>query len=254
MTAPLVRVFLVSDWILLRQGLIALLREIGGFAIVGDASDPESALHLAGFSVADVILLSLMQPGILVIEAIERITAARPGVPVLILSGSHSDEQLLEGIRAGAMGCLRPDAHPWDIAQAIRATHRGEAWLPPALAKRILQDIHRSGHGMPAADISRGEPLTNRESEVFRLLAEGLTNPSIAERLGVSEATIRTHVSHILAKLHVRTRVQAVLFALGQSVVGPCDPPSSRAQETSQPAAEGVLSEQPADSPVAKGF
>ncbi len=131
MTASPIRVLLVSDWILLRKGLIALLQGIGGFEIVGDVSDPEDALHLAGFSVADVILLSLMQPEFLVIQAIQSIIADRPGVPVLFLSSSRSDERLLEVLRAGAMGCLRPDAQPLDIALAIRAAYRGEAGCHP---------------------------------------------------------------------------------------------------------------------------
>lgn len=190
-----------------------------GLTPVGEASDAQFAVQLAGFPRADVILLTLTQPGIEPIKAIGCLTAARPGTAVLVLGGPDSDEQLLRAVQAGAVGCLRSDAPSLEVARGIHAIHRGEAWVTPAIAMRILRDIHHPGQGPSAGGSARGEPLTPREAEVLRLLADGLPNGHIAKRLGVSEATVRTHVSHILAKLHVQTRVQAALAARGQGAV-----------------------------------
>jgi DNA-binding NarL/FixJ family response regulator len=214
-TSP-VRVLVISDWALFRQGLLALLRGVGGVEIVGEACDAQNAVHQAGFTRADVILLTLMQPGIQPVEAIRCLIEARPGTSVLVLGGLHSDETLLQAVRAGAVGCLRSDIQSLELARAIHAIHRGEAWVTPAIAMRILRDIHHPGQGLSAAGSARGEPLTPRETQVLRLLADGLPNKLIAGRLSVSEATVRTHVCHILAKLHVQTRVQAALLARGQ--------------------------------------
>ncbi len=216
-----IRVLVVDDHTLVCKGIAALLREIGGFEIIGEAADGHQAVSAAQALNPDVILIEPVLPGLSGAEAIHQILATRPQARILVLSNLSSEDQLVATVRAGAMGCLLKDAEPLELARAIRALHRGEPWLAPALARRILYEISHPGNSRHVAGPKGFEHLTNRESTVLGLVAKGLGNRAIAGRLRVSEATVRTHVSHILGKLHLSNRVQAVLFALREGLAAP---------------------------------
>lgn len=216
---PPIRVLVVDDHTLVRKGIAALLREIGGFEIIGEAADGYQAVRAAQALNPDVILIELVLQGLSGAEVIRQILATRPQTRILVLSNLSLEDQLLATVRAGALGCLLKDAEPLELARAIRALHRGEPWLTPSLARRILYEVSHPGDSGHVAGPKGLETLTDREATVLELLAKGLGNRAIAERLRVSEATVRTHISHILGKLHLSSRVQAVLFALREGLV-----------------------------------
>lgn len=226
MTDAPIRVLLVDNQVLIRKGIGALLREIGGFEIVGEAADGQQAVSMTQALNPDVILIEPVLPGISGIEAIQRMIAARPHARILVLTSFASEDKVFAAIRAGATGCLLKDADPLDLARAICALHRGEPWLAPAIARRILYEMSHPMHVAHTSGLTGVEHLTERESAVLQLLAKGLGNRTIASQLRVSEATVRTHVSHILGKLHLTNRVQAVLFALREGLASPDDSPA----------------------------
>jgi NarL family two-component system response regulator LiaR len=241
MTDVPIRVFIVDDQTLVRKGIGALLREIGGFEIVGEAADGYQAFSMAQALNPDVILIDPVLPGISGIEAIHRLIATWPHARILVLTSFTSEDKVFATIRAdatrprlpailnkrdkvfatiraGAMGCLLKDADPLDLARAIRALHYGEPYLAPAIARRILYEMSHPMHVAHNSGPTGMEHLTERESAVLQLLAKGLGNQAIASRLQVSEATVRSHVSNILGKLHLANRVQATLYALREGI------------------------------------
>jgi NarL family two-component system response regulator LiaR len=211
----------VDDHTLVRKGIAALLGEIGGFEVIGEAADGYQAVSAAQALNPDVILIELVIPGLSAAEAIRQILATRPQTRILVLSNLSLEDQLLATVCAGAMGCLLKDAEPLELARAIRTLHRGEPWLMPTLARRILHAVSHPGDSRHVTGPKGADPLTDREATVLELLATGLGNRAIANRLGVSEATVRTHISHILGKLHLANRVQAVLYALKEGLPPP---------------------------------
>jgi NarL family two-component system response regulator LiaR len=162
----------------------------------------------------DVILMDLVMPGMDGIEATHRITAAREDARVLVLTSYAGDDKVMPAIEAGARGFLLKDSSPADLIRAIRHVHEGRSSLDPTVASQVLLELKR-----PAVQPPPPDPLTERELEVLRLVATGLTNAETAAQLVITEATVRSHVSNILGKLHLANRVQATLYALQEGII-----------------------------------
>ena len=208
-----IRVLIVDDQPIVRKGVCALLAEIEDIEVVGEGSDGKEAVAQAEALSPDVILMDLVMPVMDGIEAIRQITARQPAPRVLVLTSFAADDKVFPAIKAGALGYLLKESEPAELVQAIRQVHRGEPSLHPTIAQKVLRELKRPPKRPPTPD-----PLTNREVEVLRLVAKGLGNREIAERLVVTEATVRSHVSNVLSKLHVANRVQATLYALQEGL------------------------------------
>ncbi len=213
-----IRVLVVDDHTIVRKGICALLGTRADMRVVGEASDGHEAIAQAEALHPDVILMDLVMPGLDGIEAIQQIVAQHPEVRILVLTSFATDDKVFPAIKAGALGYLLKDSGPEDLVQAIRQVYRGESSLHPTIARRVLQELAHPSDRPPTLD-----PLTEREVEVLRLIAQGLENRDIAERLVISGTTVRTHVSNILSKLHLASRTQAALYALREGLVSPED-------------------------------
>ncbi|CAA9347572.1 MAG: Two-component transcriptional response regulator, LuxR family [uncultured Chloroflexia bacterium] len=203
------RILIVDDHIVVRKGICALLTTEPQIVVVGEASDGVGAIAEANRLRPDVILMDLVMPHLDGIEAIRRILAVQPTTRILVLTSFDADDKIFPALRAGAMGYILKDSSPEDLVLAIRRVHQGESSLHPMVARRVLREL---AHPLPHA--SGDEPLTEREIEVLRLIAHGESNHEIGVTLGISEATVRKHVSNILSKLHLASRTQAALYAL----------------------------------------
>ena len=202
-----IRLLVVDDHPVVRQGLRTFLETRPDFEVVGEAGDGEAALGEAARLRPDVILMDLVMPGVSGLEAIGRIRSSQPEARILVLTSFASADQVLPALRAGAAGYLLKDAAPSEVEAAIRAVHRGEGLLDPAITATVLAEVARPGDDPGFAS------LTPREREVLSLLGRGLTNAAIARELFVAEKTVKTHVSSILAKLRLADRTQAALYA-----------------------------------------
>jgi NarL family two-component system response regulator LiaR len=204
-----IQVLIVDDHAIVRKGTRALLAEVEGIDVAGEAADGQEAVEQARSLQPDVILMDLVMPGMDGIEAIRRIKENQPELRILALTSFAADDKIFPAIKAGALGYLLKVADPEDLVNAIRQVHRGEPSLHPSIARKVLQEI-----STPHPKVTSPDPLTDREVEVLRLVAQGLSNQEIANRLSIAEVTVRTHVSNILSKLHLANRVQATLYAL----------------------------------------
>jgi DNA-binding NarL/FixJ family response regulator len=216
MSAAPVRLLVVDDHPVVRQGLRTFLETRPDFEVVGEAADGETAVAEAARLRPDVILMDLVMPGVDGLEAIHRIRAAEPRARILVLTSFASADQVLPALRAGAAGYLLKDAAPAEVEAAIRAVHRGEGLLDPAVTGTVLAEVARPGAAAAARPPSSDpgiHSLTPREREVLGLLGRGMTNAAIARELFVAEKTVKTHVSSILAKLRLADRTQAALYA-----------------------------------------
>ena len=212
MTAPLT-VFIAEDHPVVRKGIIALLSTEPDIAVAGEAADGEIAVTEALRLRPDVILMDLVLPSIDGIEAITRIMASWPAARILVLTSFSTDDKVFPAVKAGASGYLLKDSSPEELVRAIRQVHRGESPLDPGIARKVIDEVNRASNQPPTAD-----PLTAREIDVLRLVARGLNNRQIADVLSLSEATVRTHISRILGKLHLASRTQATLYALREGL------------------------------------
>jgi len=204
-----IRVLIADDQTIVRRGTRALLNQVDDVEVVGEAANGAEAITLAQRLQPDVILMDLVMPEVDGIAATERIVTDNPSARVIALTSFGSDDKLLPTIRAGALGYLLKDADTESLLQAIRRVAGGEAWLPADIARRVLDEMRN-----PASPPSAVNTLTDREREVLRLLAMGKTNGQIATCLTITDATVRTHLAHIMDKLQCTNRVQAVLYAL----------------------------------------
>lgn len=216
-SAP-IRVFLVDDHGVVRQGTQAYLQMLDDIEVVGEASDGQQAVERIGELAArdeapDVVLMDLVMPRMDGIAATSAIKQRFPTVEVVALTSFIEEEKVHAALQAGAAGYLLKDAEADDVAAAIRAAHRGEVHLDPAVAKRLMQSLRSP----KTQDLI--EPLTDREREVLVLVAQGRTNKEIGRMLGISERTARTHVSNILGKLGLASRTQAALYAVREGLV-----------------------------------
>jgi DNA-binding NarL/FixJ family response regulator len=214
-----IRVVVSDDHPVVRQGLRSFL-EAQGFAVVGEAADGDEAVRLVTETRPDVLLTDLVMPGVDGIEAIRRLRAGGPPVGILVLTSFSGAEQVIPAIQAGADGYLLKDAGPGVLEDAIRAVHRGEPMLSPEAAAVVMARVagEPPGAGSEHPDLER---LTAREREVLAGLGRGLSNRQLAAELFVSEKTVKTHVSSVLAKLRVADRTQAALFAVRVGLVDP---------------------------------
>ncbi len=208
-----IRVLIVDDHAIVRKGIRALLSEADGFEVVGEAGNGQEAVLAAQETHPDVILMDLLMSGMDGIEATHQITSWQPQTRILVLTSFAADNKVFPAIKAGAAGYLLKDSSPDELVRAIRQVHRGEPSLHPTIARKLLQEIARPAEQQPAP-----EALTDREMTVLRLIAQGLSNQEIADRISVSEPTVRAHVSRILGKLHLASRTQAALYAVREGL------------------------------------
>lgn len=209
----MIRVLLADDQRVVREGLGTLLGLVGGIELVGVAADGEEAVSLAGSLDPDVVLMDLRMPRCDGIEATRRLVAAGDRPRVLVLTTYADDASVLGALRAGAKGYLTKDAGAEEIRAAIAAVARGEAALDPAVQAQVITAATATATDAAAGDPELPDGLTPREAEVLALIAAGLTNGEIAERLVVSPATVKSHVNHLFAKIGARDRAQAVRYA-----------------------------------------
>lgn len=212
MTEP-IRVFITDDHAIIRTGMRAVLELEPDIIVVGEAENGRQAVERIPLVQPDVVLMDLVMPEMDGIEAIRHIQTQRPGTRILVLTTFAGEDKIFPAIKAGALGYQLKDSKPGELVAAIRQVFRGESALHPLIARKVLQELTR-----PATQTPTPDPLTPRELEVLRLVAQGLTNDEIADQLVISGATVRTHVSHIMSKLHLATRTQAALYALREGI------------------------------------
>ena len=218
MKSGAIRVLIVDDHMMVREGIKSFLHQFADIAVIGEAENGVDALERAKKLAPDIVLMDLVMPGMDGVEATRRIKAAMPQVRILALTSFSTDDLVFPALKAGAAGYLLKDADPKDLVSSIRQVHCGESSLHPSIARKVLDGFYGMGDSK-----TKPETLTERESEVLQLMARGLTNQQIAKKLVVSQATVRTHVSNILAKLHMANRVQAALYALRSGLVSSDD-------------------------------
>jgi NarL family two-component system response regulator LiaR len=208
-----IRVLVVDDHTVVREGIKALLAAHPEFEPVGEARDGLEAVSQARLLKPDVILMDLIMPRKGGIEAIRDIKAENHDVRILVFTSFAEDGQVFPAIKMGASGYILKDSDPGELFRAIRDVHRGEAFLHPTIAAKLVKELNQ-----PPAHPLTEAPLTERELEVLKLVAQGLSNQDIAGSLVVSEPTVRAHVSSILSKLHLANRTQAALYALREGL------------------------------------
>ena len=225
-----VRVLVVDDQFLIRAGLVGLLRAAPGIEVVGEAGDGDEAVALAARTRPDVILMDIRMPGMNGITATGKILAqaSEPAPRVLVLTTFDLDEYVYGALRAGASGFLLKDSGPERLLAAVAAVGGGDALFAPSVTRRLVEAFARQTAGTAGGD--KGDPppdlaaLTGREVEVLKLIARGLTNADIAERLYISEATVKTHLNRTMSKLDLDSRAQAVVVAYESGLVTPGTP------------------------------
>jgi DNA-binding NarL/FixJ family response regulator len=219
---PLIRVLLVDDQELVRTGLRGILRARFGFEVVGELSDGSGVVEAVRAVAPDIVLMDVRMPRVDGVSATRDLLATCPTPPPVLVLTTFEDEEILAGaLRAGAAGFLLKGVPAEDLQRAVRAVARGGSWLDPEVTGRVLS-TYREGRA-PALPGAQVEALTPREREVLCLLGTGLTNAEIAERLTLGEGTVKTHVGHIFAKLDLRDRAAAVVFAFDHGLVQPDD-------------------------------
>lgn len=208
-----IRILVADDHVVVRQGLRAFISTEPGLEVVGEGKDGVEAVELAATLHPDVILLDLLMPRMGGIEAIEAIKRNDPEARILVITSFDDDERVFPAIKAGALGYLLKDSSPQELIHAIYNVYHGEVTLHPTIALKVIREL-REPPDLPPTD----DPLTEREVDVLKLVAQGLSNQEIAESLVISERTVGTHVSNILNKLHLANRTQAALYALREGL------------------------------------
>jgi two-component system, NarL family, response regulator LiaR len=216
-----IRILICDDHAIVRKGLRALLSTEPDIQVVGEAADGREAVAQAKALKPDVILMDLVMPQVDGIEATRQITANQPGTHILVLTSFAADDKVFPAIKAGALGYLLKDTGPGELVQAIHQVHRGEPSLEPGIARKVLLELSH-----PPKQPLTPDPLTEREMEVLRLVAQGRSNREIAKELWITEMTVRTHVSNVLGKLQLASRTQAALYALREGLASLDDVPA----------------------------
>jgi len=212
-----IRVAVVDDQRLFTKGLSGLVDMLPGVEVVGVGYDGQEALALCREEEPDVVLMDISMPKMDGISATREIKDLLPQTAVIILTGHEEDEHVFEGIKAGAQGYLLKDSEPEDLSRAIRTVHAGDTIIAPNLAQKMLRTFEEGGGRSGRSQLM--PPLTDRELEVIRALAQGMSDRQIARALGISEKTVRNHTSNIYRKLHIFDRTQAVIYAIREGVI-----------------------------------
>ena len=210
-----IRVLIVDDHAIVRRGMRAYLATHADVELIAEAENGEQAVELVGELAPDVAFVDLLMPGLDGVETTRRIKQTSPTTQVIILTSHHRDEHVFPAIRAGALSYLLKEVGPEDLVEAVRRAARGEAMLAPRVATRMIEEVRGALGERP-----RVFDLTEREMEVLRFIAEAYDNRRIAAELGISEKTVKRHVSNILGKLHLADRTEAAVYAWRQGVVG----------------------------------
>ena len=211
-----VTILIVDDHQLVRQGVRDFLETQHDLLVVGEACNGEEAVILAAQFIPDVILMDLVMPGGMDgVEATRKVKNISPRTQVVVLTSYHEDEHIFPAIRAGALSYVLKDIGAGELAEVVRKAAQGEAIINPRVAARLVQEVRGNPDGTP----NPFTELTERELGVLRLIADGLSNANIAERLVISEKTVKGHVSNILGKLHLADRTQAAVYAWREGIV-----------------------------------
>jgi len=215
MISSKITILLVDDHEVVRQGLRAYLDAQPDFKVIGEASSGEEAVEAAMEYLPDVMLMDLVMSGMGGVEATRKVKDATPRTQIVVLTSYHQDEFIFPALQAGAISYVLKDVMMDDLVDAIRKASRGEAVLHPRVAERVIQEINGAKGGI----FNPFTELTNREMEVLRLIARGMSNSDIAKELFISENTVKGHVSNILSKLQLADRTQAAVYAWEQGLV-----------------------------------
>jgi DNA-binding NarL/FixJ family response regulator len=215
-----IRVLIVDDQALVRAGFRMILEAQPDLEVVGEAADGSAAIDAVRTLRPDVVLMDVRMPGVDGIEATRRLTEARVPGKIVILTTYDLDEYVFDALAAGASGFLLKHVPPEELVRGVRVAASGEALLAPSITKRLIEEFARQRAPVRASGTDL-KTLTDREREVLTLLGRGLSNPEIARELKVGEATVKTHVAHVLDKLELRDRVQAVIFAYEIGLIKP---------------------------------
>jgi NarL family two-component system response regulator LiaR len=209
-----IRILVVDDHRIVREGVRSLLEDIEDLQVIGEAANGFECVELVDSHNPDVVLMDLVMPQMDGVEATQKIMEKHSHIQILVLTSFITDDKVFPAIKAGARGYLIKDSGSKELIDAIRKVHRGEPSLSPEIAQKVLSEIRNPDHGEePTPD-----PLTERELIVLKLVAQGKSNQEIASELNISVHTVRTHVNRIFNKLHLANRVQATLFALREGI------------------------------------
>ncbi len=212
-----ITILIVDDHSIVRQRARAFLETQPDLQVIGEAESGEEAVRLTQECLPDVVLMDLMLPGMSGVEATRAVKRLSPRTQVVVLTSFHEDDAIFPALRAGAISYVLKDLHSTELADIVRKAARGESTLHPRIAARLIHEVQTAKAPTPAAFAE----LTERELEVLRLIAEGDSNMTIAEKLVLSEKTVKGHVSNILSKLHMADRTQAAVFAWQQGLMSP---------------------------------
>lgn len=215
-----ISLLITDDHALVRQGIRAFLELQPDLNVVGEAGSGEEAVRMAAELAPDVVLMDLVMPGIGGVEATRQVKQASPHSQIIVLTSYHEDEYIFPALRAGALSYVLKDVGPDELADTVRKAARGESVLHPRVAARVVEELRGTRRDTP----NLFTDLSDRELDVLRLIADGLSNAEIADKLVISEKTVKGHVSNILGKLHMMDRTQAAVYAWQQGLVARRDP------------------------------
>jgi two-component system, NarL family, response regulator LiaR len=215
-----ISILITDDHALVRQGIRAFLEVQPDFTVVAEADSGEAAIRMATELAPDVVLMDMVMSGIDGVEATRQLKQASPHSQIIVLTSYHEDEYIFPALRAGALSYVLKDVSPDELADTVRKAARGESVLNPRVASRVVLELRGATRDTPNIFTD----LSDRELDVLRLIADGLSNAAIADKLIISEKTVKGHVSNILGKLHMLDRTQAAVFAWQQGLVGRRDP------------------------------
>ena len=218
--ADKISLLITDDHALVRQGIRAFLELQPDLTVIGEADSGEAAVRMAAELAPDVVLMDLVMPGIGGVEATRQVKQVSPHSQIIVLTSYHEDEYIFPALRAGALSYVLKDIGPDELADTVRKAARGESMLHPRVASRVVEELRGTRRDTP----NLFTDLSDRELEVLRLIADGLSNAEIASKLVISEKTVKGHVSNILGKLHMMDRTQAAVLAWQQGLVARRDP------------------------------
>jgi len=217
--AERIRVLLVDDHALFRRGLLLVLESEDGIEVVGEAEDGEEAIRKAEELAPDVVLMDVRMPRVSGIEATRRLAESLPTTRIIVLTVSDEEDDLYEAIKAGATGYLLKEISIEEVADAVRAVMQGQTLISPSMASKLIQEFNALAKRADEKQQVPAPKLTDRELEVLKLVAQGLTNREIADQLYISENTVKNHVRNILEKLHLHSRMEAVVYAVREKLL-----------------------------------